>query len=64
MQCENPQNCANGYCIIITEHIILKLDMQIDHKLPIQWYIWFWYISRIDKNITDWKVYYLFWDTL
>ena len=24
------------------------------------WYIWFCCISRIDKNITDWKVYHFF----
>ena len=35
-----------------------------DLQLCIQWYIWFCCISRIDKIITNWKVYDVFLDTL
>ena len=29
--CENPQHVANGDYVIITERIIPKFDMEIDH---------------------------------
>ena len=61
--CENPQNCANGYCVIISERIILKLDMDIDHIITYAMIYLVCCISRIDENITDWKVYH-FLDTL
>ena len=31
LQCENPKHCTNGDYVIITECIIMKLDMAIDH---------------------------------
>ena len=65
MQCENPQHCSNGYYVIIAERIIQINYMRIDHiSLRIQRYICFHCISRIDENITDWKVYNFIWHTL
>ena len=63
MQCENPQHCANGYYIIITERISPTLDMEIDHKIAYPMIYLVLLYLRIDTYITDWKVY-IFLDTL
>ena len=52
-------HCANGYCVIIIERIILKLDMTIDYIITYPM-IYLVLLYLIDKNITDWKVYNIY----
>ena len=48
----SSQYCANGYCVIIFERIILKLDMAIDHIImyPMIYLVWLY--------LQDWQKYY------
>ena len=60
MQCENPQHCTNGYCVIITERISLKLDMEIDHIIYVSNDIFGFAVSPALTKILPIEVYNFF----